>query len=159
LSALATDGTASYYQSARADPALAGPSTPVLASLSSNERQIFLVMANGSWSCAVPCRTDVRGFGRFSATGVALGNAQLDDKPLLRSKEEFVSALPLNVSEEMLSCALLGSTTERRHFQIFHLVLHKPEQGTGVGLAWGDRWLSTLQATLQEQFFVAARFR
>jgi hypothetical protein len=104
--ALATDGTAPYYRSTRADPALAGPSTPVLASLSSNEREIFLVMANGSWSHVAPCRTHVRGFGRFSATGVALGNAQLDGKPLLKSKEEAVSDLPLTVNEEVLSCTL-----------------------------------------------------
>jgi hypothetical protein len=42
---------------------------------------------------------------------------------------------------------VLSSTTERRHFQIFHLVLHKAEQRAGVGLAWNNRGLTALAAS------------
>jgi hypothetical protein len=41
---------------------------------------------------------------------------------------------------------VLGSTTERGQFQIFHLVLHKAEQRAGVGFTWNNRGLTTLTA-------------
>jgi hypothetical protein len=96
--ALATDGVAPYYQPRReVDRArFGGPLTPVLATLSTDEREIYLVIANGSWTRAVPCRIRVQHFAMGGATGVLLTNDHLDGSPLLDRKEEAVSTLSIS---------------------------------------------------------------
>ena len=90
--ALATDGGAPYYQPTReADRRrFSGPLTPVLATLSRDERELDLVIANGSWTRAVPCRVAVRSFAPGRITGVVLTNHNLDVSPLLARKEDAV---------------------------------------------------------------------
>ena len=80
---LQIDGTAPYYQP-RQGPEFAGPLTPVLATLSRDEHEIYLVIANGSWTNTVPCHAMLRGFQTDQASGVAISNDKLDGKPLLR---------------------------------------------------------------------------
>ena len=86
--ALATDGTAPYYQpkQGRLWP-VEGPLTPVLATLSTDERKIYLLIANGSWSHAVPCRIRLQNLQVSAlAEGVVLTNEHLDGPPLLESE-------------------------------------------------------------------------
>jgi hypothetical protein len=104
--ALLTDGTAPYHQPGESNQPLAGPMTPTLASLSNDGRQIYLVIANGSGSRAVPCHGNVRGFGSFRAVGVVLTNDDLNGKPLLKQKQDAVSDLPLTVAGEDVICTL-----------------------------------------------------
>ncbi len=104
--ALLTDGTAPYYQPEKTNQQLDGPITPTLASLSKDGREIYLIIANGSWSRAVPCHAKVRGFRSFRVAGVVLANDNLDGKPLLKQTEEAVSNLPLTVTDEDVSCTL-----------------------------------------------------
>ena len=104
--ALLTDGTAPFYRPETVSQPLGGPITPTLASLSKDGRVIYLVMANGSWSRALPCRAHVLDFGSFRATSVVLGNGKLDGKPLLEHKQDAVSNLALTVIDEEVSCTL-----------------------------------------------------
>ena len=104
--ALATDGVAPYYE-----PRLAadrgqfgGPLTPVLATLSADGREIYLVIANGSWKQNFPCAVTTKGFATGSAAGVLLSNGDLDGNPLLQRKEDAISELPVSVKGTQIMC-------------------------------------------------------
>jgi hypothetical protein len=104
--ALVTDGTAPFHEPAKENRQWAGPVSPTLASLSKDGREIYLVMANGSWSRALPCRVRVRNFGQFHAAGVVLENGNPDAQPLLERKEDAVSDLPVTVADGDVACTL-----------------------------------------------------
>lgn len=100
------DGTAPYYQPGKGSKELAGPLTPVLATVSEDGKEIYLVMANGSWTKAVPCRIKLRDFRVAQAKAVALSSDKLDGKPLLEKKEEAVSDFPVEAMPEEVTCTL-----------------------------------------------------
>jgi len=106
--ALATEGVAPYYQPRReADRArFGGPLTPALVTLSKEEREMYLVLANASWTRAVPCRVRLRNFAVARATGVVLTGHNLDGPPLLDRKEDAVTVLPVDRKTEEVTCAL-----------------------------------------------------
>ena len=106
--ALAMDGTAPYYQSQQKDAGgiLNGPLTPVLATLSQDGREMYLVIANGSWSRAVPCRVHVQNFAVGQARGVVLTNDKLDGNPLLEKKEDAISAWPITAMADGVACTI-----------------------------------------------------
>lgn len=102
---LDTDGTAPYYQPQQGRE-FTGPLTPVLATLSRNEREIYLVMANGSWTSAVPCQVSLQGFQTERASGIAISNDRLDGKPLLETKQDAVSDFPVSVAGSKVNCTI-----------------------------------------------------
>jgi len=110
--ALETDGTAPYYTPAEGDDPYtkpeesAGPLTPVLVTLSDDGGALYLVAANGSWDRAVPCRVHLRNFAAAKATGTVLSHGDLDGRPLLERKEDFVGDLPVVVEGGDMSCTL-----------------------------------------------------
>ena len=106
--ALATDGVAPFYQPRQeADRALlGGPLTPALATLSKDEREIYLVIANGSWTRPVPCRIGLRNFDVGGAAGVLLTNDHLDGSPLLDRKEDAIMNLPVAKEAGGVTCTL-----------------------------------------------------
>ena len=106
--ALATDGVAPYYQPRQeADRAqFGGPLTPALATLSKDEREIYLVIANASWTRTVPCRMRLRNFAVGRATGVLLTNDHLDGAPLLDRKEDAVMGFPVAQEASDVTCTL-----------------------------------------------------
>ncbi len=103
---LPLDGTAPYHQPRPEAKEFAGPLTPVLATLSADGNEIYLVMANGSWTKTVPCRVKLRDFHAAQAKGVALSSDKLDGKPLLEKKEDAVSDLPVTTTGEEVNCTL-----------------------------------------------------
>jgi hypothetical protein len=96
--ALRTEGTGPYHQPRPGSEAFAGPLTPVLATLSRDGRQIYLVIPNGSWTRAVPCRAKLEGFNVERARGIVITSDKLDGKPLLQRKEEAISDFPVSVA-------------------------------------------------------------
>ncbi|MGD0538826.1 MAG: hypothetical protein ABSC03_14415 [Verrucomicrobiota bacterium] len=106
--ALATDGVAPYYQPRQeTDRArFGGPLTPVLATMSKDEREIYLVIANASWTRTVPCRVRLRNFAVGRATGVVLTNNNLDGAPLLDRKEDAVMGIPVAREASDVTCTL-----------------------------------------------------
>jgi hypothetical protein len=101
-SVLDISGSAPY--SASGDTS--GPRTPVLATLSDDGSTLYLVIANGSWDEATPCRASLRGFSGRSATGLVLSDGDIDGKPLVRSEGDVVSGLPVDLADGALSCVL-----------------------------------------------------
>jgi hypothetical protein len=97
-----------YYQPKQeADRAqFSGPLTPVLATLSKDERELYLVIANGSWTRSVPCRVHLRNFAAARATGVLLTQDQLDGSPLLDRKEDAVKDFPVVHTGDDVTCLL-----------------------------------------------------
>ena len=95
--ALAMEGVAPYYQPKQeTDRALfSGPLTPVLTTLSQDGREMYLVIANGSWANAVPCRVSLQNFHAGRATGVLMANDNPDGSPLLGRKEDAVRDFPV----------------------------------------------------------------
>jgi hypothetical protein len=105
-SVLGIDGTGPFYQLAAAEAAFAGPLTPVLATLSRDGDEIYLVIANGSWKRAVPCRVALQNFHVASAKGIVITSDNMDGKPLLEEKEDAVSEFPISATAEAASCTL-----------------------------------------------------
>ncbi len=107
---LPIDGTAPYYTPAKGDDPYSkpgeypGPVTPVLATLSADGSQLYLVIANGSWSQAFPCNVTTKGFSARSANGVLLSNNDLDGNPLLQRKEDAISDLPVTLEGTGMKC-------------------------------------------------------
>ena len=101
-------GTAPYYTPAKGDDPYdrqyPGPMAPALATLSADGRQMYLVIANGSWSQAFPCSMATRGFNAQSASGVLLSNNDLDGNPLLQHKEDAISDLPVTLADAKMTC-------------------------------------------------------
>jgi hypothetical protein len=103
---LPMDGIAPYHQPRPPAAEFAGPLTPVLATLSGDGNQMYLVMANGSWTKTVPCRITLRGFRAAEARGVVISSDNVDAKPLLERKEEAVSDFPVAATPEDVTCTL-----------------------------------------------------
>ena len=61
---------------------------------------IYLVIANGSWSRAVPCHVHLRNFRATQATGIVLASSHLDAKPLLERKQDAVSNFAVLLAAE-----------------------------------------------------------
>lgn len=104
--ALQTDGTAPYCQPGQGSEEFAGPLTPVLASLSGDGAEIYLVMANGSWTREVPCLVKLKDFAIAKAKGIVISSDNLDGKPLLEGKEEAVSDFAVVTTENEVRCTL-----------------------------------------------------
>jgi sulfur carrier protein ThiS len=106
--ALATEGVAPYYQPKQeTDRAqFSGPLTPTLATLSRDDHELYLVIANGSWTRAVPCRVHLRNFAVARATGVVLTNSNLDGSPLLDRKEDAVMEFSVAREGNDVTCAI-----------------------------------------------------
>jgi hypothetical protein len=103
---LQTDGTAPYHQPGQKAEEFAGPLTPVLATLSTDGNEMYLVMANGSWTRSVPCRIKLRDFPVAQTRAVVIRSDKLDGKPLLERKQDAVSDFPVATTPEELTCTL-----------------------------------------------------
>jgi len=100
-----------YYPTPYDDPSIksgefAGPITPVLATLSKDGRVIYLIIANGSWDRAVPCRIKLISFQPARAEGVLLSHPDPNGKALLERQEEAVTFLPVSISKQEVVCAI-----------------------------------------------------
>jgi len=104
--ALATDGVAPFYEPQReADrPLFGGPLTPVLATLSKDGGEIYLVIANGSWTRSVPCHVRLNNFQAKRAMGNLLTNNDLDGAPLLTRKEDAISDFSVTCKPAEMIC-------------------------------------------------------
>ncbi|MDH7570677.1 MAG: hypothetical protein QHJ73_13930, partial [Armatimonadota bacterium] len=109
---LAMDGTAPYYAPAAGEDRYArpgefpGPLTPVLATGSADGKQLYLVIANGSWDRPVECRAALKNFRATTADGVVLTHRDPDASPLLQRKEDAVGTLPVKVGANQITCTL-----------------------------------------------------
>ena len=105
---LSMDGTAPYHQPRQeTDRArFAGPLTPALATLSKDGREVYIVVANGSWTQAVPCRVHLRNARVGHATGVMLTHGNLDGKPLLEKKEDAIFDWPVTATDDGATCTI-----------------------------------------------------
>ncbi len=106
---LATEGTAPYYTPAAGDAPLTqagafpGPLTPLLATLAADGKELYLVLANGSWDKTAALSLALRNFPAATVSAVCLSSADPDAKPLLERKEDFVRELPLQLAGETLT--------------------------------------------------------
>jgi hypothetical protein len=98
------EGTAPYYTpTAQEDPdgkaaKFAGPITPALASVSENNSELYLVIANASWTKDFPVDATLTGFAAAKATGTLLTHGNLDAEPLVSSREEVLKDLPVEIA-------------------------------------------------------------
>jgi len=104
-------GMAPYYAapgdgSDRSDRDASCPLTPALVTLSNDKTTLYIIVANGSWKSDVPCTVHLRGFEATRGSGTALSSDNLDAKPLLENKSDFVRKLPVTVTKEELRCII-----------------------------------------------------
>jgi len=97
--ALDVTGTAPWHEA----PASSGPVTPALVTLSKDGREIFLVIANGSWDNAYPCTVTLANFQTANATGRYLSQDDPDADPLVDKETDVVKELPIETTEERVS--------------------------------------------------------
>lgn len=103
---LAIDGTAPYGDSTARGKSYRGPLTPVVATLSDDEKRLFLILANGSWDRAAPCRIELKDFAASLAEAVVLSHSDPDGYPLLERKEDLVGQLPVSLEGPRLTATL-----------------------------------------------------
>ena len=97
------DGTAPYHEGSMGGRTYRGPMTPAVATLSDDGRRIFLMLANGSWDRAVPCRIEVQGSPTRQARGVVLSHPDPDGHPFLERHDEQGGDLQLSLDGAHLS--------------------------------------------------------
>ena len=103
---LALEGTAPYHEGKLAGRDYRGPLTPAVATLSEDQKRVLLVLANGGWDKAVPCRIELRRFTVREARAIVLTHSDPDASPYLERKEELVRDLPASLAGDVLSMTL-----------------------------------------------------
>ena len=103
---LAIDGTAPYHEGSAGGRTYRGPLTPVVATLSADAQQLYLVLANGSWQATVPARVTLRGFVPRRGTGVVLSHSDPDGDPFLARREDLVRDLSVEIQGQELTTVL-----------------------------------------------------
>lgn len=103
---LPLDGTAPYHEGSAGGRTYRGPLTPVVATLSQDEQQLSLILANGSWDKTVPVRVTLRGFLPRSGTGVVLSHSDPDGDPFLERREDLVRELSVAIQGQELTTVL-----------------------------------------------------
>lgn len=100
-------GEAPYYTGRLDNRESSGPLTPVVATVSDDGERLFLVIANGGWDKAQPCRVTLRNFAPAEDVGVvALSHSDPDAHPFADRKEDMVAGLPVLVSGDEVKCTL-----------------------------------------------------
>jgi len=83
------------------DQQIEGPMTPLLLTTDAQKRQVFCVLANGSWTQEVPCRLLIKNFQGRLAFAKLLSDDDLDRPPLLTSPNNFVRDVSKNWNVEI----------------------------------------------------------
>lgn len=100
---LALRGQAPYWTPPRPeDKALAAPMTPILATRSADGRSVYLVIVNASWTQSFPAQIVLEGGKALRANGLILSSDDLDAKPLLQEKGDFVRPFTFTVKDKIL---------------------------------------------------------
>ena len=96
-------GTAPYLDAGPGEPPeAAGPITPVLATISDDGKELYIVAANGSWRRDVPCVAASGPFRPAAATAVCLSADDPNGPPFPAGAERFVRKLPVEVRADGL---------------------------------------------------------
>lgn len=103
---LSIDGTAPYYEAAVKKASARGALTPAVATLSADGTQLFLILANGSWTREIPCRIILKGFPPLRAQGSVLSDSDPDNDPFLGRSDRLAHELALTVEGVELQAAL-----------------------------------------------------
>jgi hypothetical protein len=103
---LPIDGTAPYHEGSAGGRTYRGPLTPMVATMSQDEQQLYLILANGSWEKTVPVRVTVQGFAPHSGTGVVLSHSDPDGDPFLERREDLIHDLPVAIQGQELTTVL-----------------------------------------------------
>ena len=103
---LAIDGTAPYCEGTAGGRMYRGPLTPVVATLSADAQQLYLVLANGSWQATVRARVALRGFVPRRGTGVVLSHSDPDGDPFVAVREDLVRDLLVEIEGHELTTLL-----------------------------------------------------
>jgi len=105
-------GTTPYYTPAAGDDPLTragqspGPLAPAMATLSAAGHEVCIMAVNGSWGREMPMRARLSGFTAGRAVGLYLSSSDLDAKPLLERREDFVHDLTVQVEGEAVLTSL-----------------------------------------------------
>ncbi|MCG6534989.1 MAG: hypothetical protein L7F78_09910 [Syntrophales bacterium LBB04] len=105
-------GTAPYYIPVSGEDPLTktgefpGPLTPVLTTLSKDGKNLYLVIANGSWGKEVPCVINIQNHSPKQAEATVLTHPDPNGKPFLDRGEDAVSKLPISLTKQEVRCTL-----------------------------------------------------
>ncbi|MGB9687737.1 hypothetical protein [Thermogutta sp.] len=103
-----------------------GPMTPLLLTMDAQKRQLFCVLANGSWTREVPCRLFFKNFQGRLAFAKLLSDDDLDRSPLLTASQSFVRDIPENWKVEIGNGATQVRGTLPAHSVVFLTLEQSP---------------------------------
>jgi len=110
--ALDLSGTAPYFYPTPEDDlkikpgTFSGPVTPTLVTQSRDGKKLYIIIANGSWNQAVPCRARIINFKVIKAEGILLSHPDPDGNPLLKRKEEAISPYSVSIQDQNVACII-----------------------------------------------------
>ena len=99
-------GTAPYHTPPAHDRAFAAPLTPAVATLSSDSRQLHLIIANGSWEKSIPGSVTIDGFSAGVVSAAALSHSDADAHPMVERKADVVKGLHVEQHGQNLNFVL-----------------------------------------------------
>ena len=79
-----------------------GPLTPVLATISKDNKIIYLIIANGSWSKRVPALLKLSDSVIKKAKGIKISSSNPNAYPLIRYKKEIVSRINISTKTDQI---------------------------------------------------------
>jgi hypothetical protein len=104
--ALEPQGAAPFHEWKSGEKTGAMPLTPVLATLSADGKELYLVIVNGSWNKAVPCAATLQHFAAVKAKALVLTQESMDADPLIAREADVVSELPVKIEDGTLRCTV-----------------------------------------------------
>lgn len=103
---LSIEGTGPYHTGTMNGQETRGPLTPTVATLSEDQRHLYLILANGSWKQSFPCQIDLLNFTPGQATGRVLTSDDPDASPFVQRQEDIIHPLALTQHESRLQFTL-----------------------------------------------------
>lgn len=103
---LAVEGTAPYHTGRIGKTDVAGPLTPLLATLSEDGTRVYIIVANGAWDAPQGARITFRGFAAAEAAAFALTHGDPDAHPFVDRREDVIVGLPVALAEGVVTFTL-----------------------------------------------------
>jgi len=103
---LAIEGTAPFHTGRVGKTEVKGPLTPALVTASEGNREVYVVVANGSWDNSYPCRIAFRGFLPHKALGITLSHSDPDAHPFVDRAADVLGDLSVAIAGGNLSFTL-----------------------------------------------------
>ncbi len=105
-------GTCPYYTATKKEhfkvtTPVSGPLAPALASYDKEKKELYYIIANGSWTQSIPCELISTGFKPASVTGIVMSDDNYKTAtPLVDKESDFVKPFQASAKGNTISCTI-----------------------------------------------------